>query len=757
MRVVLRRADQNSFGSHAACAVDATDLSLDRTETGANLALPYMGKVKPAKNPPSESRYFNRELSWLAFNQRVLDEALDSSNPLLERLKFFCIVHSNLDEFFEVRVAGLKQAMSEGVSERTTDGLTAGQTLIQVRQRILRLVEDAKFCWRERLLPELAQQDIRFLEPNDLDASDREWLSAYYREKVSPVLTPLALDPSHPFPQLLNKSLNLVVRLHGQFHGQLRRWLAVVQVPRGLPRILTLPRQDGRQDFVFLSHAIGLHLGDLFPGMTLEGYWSFRVTRNSELYIDEEEVPNLLRAVEHELDKRKRGAAVRLEVSADCPEEIRSDLLHYVGLTAEDLYVVEEPVNPTRLMAVLEGNHSPELRDPPFFGQTAIGVQGHNDLFSTIRNQDILLHHPYDSFNTVVEFLEKAAADPLVLAIKQTLYRTGGDPRIVGALMNAVRNGKQVTAVVELKARFDEANNIRWARALEEAGVHVIYGVVGYKIHCKMTLVVRADEDGIRRYLHLGTGNYNPSTARLYTDLSLLTCRPELGADATDLFNLITGICRPPSTRKLVIAPHQMLDRILQLIDRETKNAQAGLPARIVAKMNALVDTQVIDCLYKASQAGVEIDLIIRGICCLRPGVAGLSEHIRVRSIVDRFLEHARIWYFDNAHRPEVFVGSADWMPRNLHRRIEVVFPVEDGRLRDRIVDHILGVELEDNVKARQLRADGTYWIPPRAKGIKPLRAQAYFMERAVQAKSLPTKSTRRIGDQKLIPKPRPQ
>ncbi len=716
-----------------------------------------MPRAKTAAPPRPESRYFNRELSWLEFNQRVLDEAIDAGNPLLERLKFFCIVNSNLDEFFEVRVAGLKQAAAEGVAERTPDGLGATQTLVRVRQRVTHLVDDANRCWREQLVPGLARHGIRFLEFSELNQEDQAWLLTQYREKVSPVLTPLALDPSHPFPQLLNKSLNLIVRLHGQFHGQLRRWLAVVQVPRGLPRLVALPRTDGRQDFVFLSHLIGHYLGDLFPGMDLEGSWSFRVTRNSELYIDEEEVPNLLRAVEHELDKRKRGAAVRLEVSADCPVEVRTDLLNHVGLAPDDLYVVDGPINPTRLTAIIEGDHSPELRDESFFGPILARLRSQDDLFAAIRERDVLLHHPYDSFTTVVEFLERAAADPKVLAIKQTLYRTGGDPRIVGALMNAVKNGKQVTAVVELKARFDEANNIRWSRALEEAGVHVIYGIYGYKVHCKVALVVRADDDGIRRYVHLGTGNYNPSTARLYTDLSLLTCRPEFGSDATDLFNLLTGICRPQATQRLIVAPHRMLDRVIELIDRETAHAQAGLPARIIAKMNALVDIQVIDALYRAAAGGVEIDLIIRGICCLRPGVPGLSERIRVRSIVDRFLEHARIWHFDNGHQPEVYLGSADWMPRNLHRRIEVAFPVEDGRLRNRIIDEILEIELGDNTKARQLRSDGTYWIPPRSRGTPPRRAQAEFIARALAMKTGTSRSRGRVGSDKLLPKPRPE
>ena len=714
-----------------------------------------MRKRRTALPRGAESRYFNRELSWLEFNRRVLDEAYDATNPLLERVKFFCIFNSNLDEFFEVRVAGLMEVRRENVRERSPDGLDAGENLSAIRRRVLELVDEGYRCWREKLVPELSRHGIEFLDPSRLTGETAAWMAEYYRDKVSPVLTPLALDPAHPFPQLLNKSLNLIVRLHGQFRGQLRRSLAVVQVPRGLPRLLPVPTDDGRRTYVFLHQLIGHHLGDLFSGMTLEGCWSFRVTRNSELYIDEEEVPNLLRAVEHELDNRKRGTAVRLEVSADCPDDVRADLLANVGLTGEELYVVDGPINPTRLMAIVEGDHSPELRDQPFQGPVAAVLRGHEDLFSAIRERDILLHHPYDSFNSVVHFLEQAAEDPRVLAIKQTLYRTGGDPRIVGALMNAVKNGKQVTAVVELKARFDEANNIRWSRALEEAGVHVIYGVVGYKIHCKVALVVRADEDGIRRYVHLGTGNYNPSTARLYTDVGLLTCHPAFGEDATNLFNLLTGICRPQQTQKLLLAPFEMIHRILALIEREAENARKGLPARIIAKMNALVETPIIEALYRAGVAGVEIDLIIRGICCLRPGVPGLSERIRVRSIVDRFLEHARVWYFDNAHQPELYVGSADWMPRNLHRRIEVVFPIEDGRLRERLREEILGTELADNTKARRLLPDGSYRIPPRSPGEIPRRAQVEFIASALKSRS-GRQAERKSSVEKLVVRTRP-
>ncbi len=698
-------------------------------------------KSKSVSSRPREPRYFNRELSWLEFNQRVLDEALDPASPLLERVKFFCIVNSNLDEFFEVRVAGLKQAAEDGTTERTPDGLNVQQTLRAIRQRTARLVDDSYRCWREQLVPALAKKGIRFHPADRLGEADRRWLDAYYREQVHPVLTPLAIDPSHPFPELLNKTLNLIIQLHGTFRGELRRWLAVVQVPRALPRLVQLPRTEpGEHDYVFLGDLIGHYLAELFPGMLIEGSWSFRVTRNSELYLDENEVPNLLRAMEHQLDKRRKGAAVRLEVAANCPIEVRTALLSNVGLTADDLYLIDGPVNPTRLMAILDGEHPPELRDRRFAGPVAalIRERGEAELFSLIRERDILLHHPYDSFVSVVEFLEQAASDPKVLAIKQTLYRTGGDQRIIGALMNAVKNGKQVTAVVELKARFDEANNIRWARALEEAGVHVVYGIVGFKIHCKMALVVRADEDGIRRYVHFGTGNYNPATARLYTDLSLLTCRPEFGEDATNLFNLLTGICQFQGTRRLLVAPFQMHAEILRLIRREADHARAGLPGRIVAKMNALVETQLIDALYEASQAGVEIDLIIRGICCLRPGVAGLSDNIRVRSIVDRFLEHSRVWHFGNARQPEVYVGSADWMPRNLFRRIEVVFPVLDGRLRERIISEVLALQLVDNVKARSLLATGEYVIASRPPGREAVRSQSRFMELADKSCEVP-------------------
>ena len=680
----------------------------------------------------SHEYLFNRELSWLEFNQRVLEEALDPRNPLLERVKFFCIVSSNLDEFFEVRVAGLKQQIESQVVERSPDGLTATEVFRAVTRRVRRMVQDQYACWREELRPALASHGIRFLGVDVLSAADLAWIENYYRAEARPVLTPLGIDSAHPFPQLLNKSLNLIVRLESVESGTTRRRLAVVQAPRVLPRLIRLPRDDGRQDYVFLGQLIGHFLADLFRGNTILGFWTFRVTRNSELYIDEEEVANLLKAVENELYKRRRGDAVRLEVERECPLDIRAELLETLRLTNDDLYVLDGPLSPTRILAICDGHHSPELRDPPFIAPVAAALRDQTDLFEVIRQRDVLLHHPYESFDTVVEFLQQAALDPRVLAIKQTLYRTGGDIRIIGALRDAVRNGKQVTAVVELKARFDEANNIEWARQLEEAGVHVVYGLVGYKIHCKVTLVVRRDDDAIRRYLHLSTGNYNPTTARLYTDTGLFTCHPDFGEDATNLFNILTGLCQYQGTRKFLVAPFELHSRMIEMIRREANNARRGLSARIIAKMNSLVDTEIIQALYEASRAGVKIDLIVRGICCLRPGKAGLSENIVVRSIVGRFLEHSRIFYFENAHRPEVFLGSADWMPRNFFRRIEVVFPIEDGNLRERITDELLGLTLADTVKARFLQPDGAYHRPQPRRGAPARESQAEFVAAAL-------------------------
>lgn len=679
--------------------------------------------------------FLNRELSWLEFNHRVLEEALDERNPLLERLKFFCIVSSNLDEFFEVRVAGVKQQIESDVVERTLDGMTASECFSAVVKRVRRMVDEQYSCLRDHLLPALAQNGIRILDIASLEAPDRAWLAHYFETQVCPILTPLAIDPAHPFPHLLNKSLNLIVRLEESRHGETSRRMAVVQIPRVIPRIVKLPRQDGRRDYVYQGRIIGAHLASLFKGSTILGFWACRVTRNSELYIDEEESANLLKAVENELHNRRKGAAVRLEVDHESPREVIDVLLKTLGLTDDDLYLVNGPLNPTRLMGLYEGDHSPELRDPPFVAPIGAALRDKPDIFAAIRERDILLHHPYESFSSVVEFLETAASDKDVLAIKQTLYRTGGDERIIGALETAARNGKQVTAVVELRARFDEANNVSWAKRLEESGVHVLYGLVGYKIHAKACLIVRREGYDLRRYIHLSTGNYNPATAKIYTDISLLTCHPSFGEDATNLFNLLTGICQYRPLSKLLTAPFALHATILRLIQREIENARHGLPSRIVAKLNSLADPEVIKALYQASQAGVEVELIIRGICCLRPGVRGLSENIRVRSIVDRFLEHSRVYYFENASQPEVFVASADWLPRNFFRRIEIAFPIEDGVLRERIISEILKLALADNIKARRLRPDGLYdrISPPPKKS--SVRSQSEFITLSTQAK----------------------
>jgi polyphosphate kinase len=675
--------------------------------------------------------FINRELSWLEFNQRVLDEAIDPSNPLLERLKFFCINSSNLDEFFEIRVAGLMQQVESNLGERSPDGLMASDTLAAIHRRVRTMVARQYECWNKDLRPALARAGIRFLNVADLSDKDVDWLKAYYHHEVRAVLTPLAIDQAHPFPQILNKSVNILVQLEMPTGSRPLRHLAVVQMPRILPRLVRLPHGD-RQDYVFMAHLIGHHLGDLFPGTRILRYWQFRLTRNSELYIDDEEAGNLLKAVETELHNRRRGDSVRLEIEPTCPPPVRKALRGTFGLDEEEVYLIDGPLNPTRLMVVCDGNHSPELRDAPFKAPVAAAFRDAADLFTAIRQRDVLLHHPYETFESVVAFIEQAAEDPDVLALKMTLYRAGSDRRIVDALINAARDGKQVTAVIELRARFDEANNIQWARELEEAGVNVVYGLVGFKIHAKVCLVLRREKLEIRRYVHLSTGNYNPHTAKLYTDIGYLTCDPDIGEDAISLFNLLTGICQFQPMRKLIVAPFEMQARVIELIKREAENAQKGLPARIIAKMNSLVDRQVIEALYRASEAGVKIELIVRGICCLRPRIPGVSSNIRVVSIVDRFLEHSRVWYFENGCRPRAFIASADWMPRNLMRRIETAFEVEDGELADRLLREVLALPLADNTKARELQADGTYQRREARARQAPRRSQTELMARAL-------------------------
>jgi polyphosphate kinase len=702
----------------------------------------------------------NRELSWLAFNERLLEESLDAGAPLLERVKFFCLFSANLDEFFETRVAGLKQQIESGAAQRSLDGLTPTESFQAINRRVRDLVARQYACWRNDLRVALARNGICFLNFKDLSKADMKWVDEFYRGQVRPVLTPLGLDPAHPFPKLLNKSLNSIVQMDLNEKGARRRRLAVVQVPRVLPRLVKLPRRRSReQHYIFLGDLVAHYQANLFPGAEILGCWHFRVTRNSELYSDPEEAAALLKPVETDLRNRRQGDAVRLEVEQGCPLEIRALLLENLGLGEDDLFIIDGPLNPIRLMAIAEGDHSPELRDPPFVAPVAADLREETDLFVAIRRGDVLLHHPYENFSSVLEFLRQAAADPKVLAIKQTLYRTGGDSHIIGPLMEAVRNGKQVTAVVELKGRTGEGGSALWARSLEEAGVHVVYGLVGCKVTAKMCLVVRKDDDAIRRYLHLSTGNYNPSTAKFYADVGLLTCRPEFGEDATNLFNLLTGICQFPGTKKLVVAPFELQSRMMGLIEREITQAKKGLPARIIAKMNALEDPQMIAALYRASQAGVKIDLIVRGICCLRPQVPGLSENITVRSIVDRFVEHSRIFYFENACQPEVWIATGDWTPNHFFRRIEVAFPVDDGNLRERLRGQVLETILQDNVKARFLQANGAYARPKPRRTVPPRRSQSELLAAASARRELEPASSKNAPKYprfKLAPRPFP-
>jgi polyphosphate kinase len=694
----------------------------------------------PVADPANAKLFINRELSWLEFNSRVLDEARDPSVPLLERLKFLSIVASNLDEFFMIRVAGLKQQLSGNVAETPADGLTPAEQLAAISARAHAMVAEQYRVWRDEVGPGLERAGVRISRGSQLSPEQKATLSGYFSREVWPVLTPLAVDPGHPFPMLANRSLNLAILLHREKEKVTRRQtvLAVVQVPSVLKRVSEIVAAPGevpmpgapRYSYMLLEDLIAMHAGDLFPGFRVVGCSAFRVTRNSDLSIDEDEADDLLKTIQKELRRRERGSAVRLELAHDTPAEIVAYLRSVLRLEEDDVYRVDGPLHLADLgpIATAAREDLRDLRDEPFSPQIVPPLQEYDDIFRVIAQRDILLQHPYESFEDVVEFISEAASDPKVLAIKQTLYRTSADSPIVRALIRAAENGKQVTAVVELKARFDEAPNIQWARALEDAGVHVVYGLIGLKTHCKVSLVVRREADKIKRYVHLSTGNYNPATARIYGDLSYFSARDAYADDAGALFNLLTGYSSPPSWKRFHVAPLGLQERIISLIDRETALGPRG---RIVAKMNSLVDATVIKALYRASQAGVQVDLIVRGICCLRPGVPGTSDNIRVISVVDRFLEHARIFYFDNGGKREVYLSSADWMPRNFQRRVEVMFPVDDEDLRDRVVDEILGVTLADNVKARRLLADGTYVRVRREGEAAPLRSQYRFMELA--------------------------
>ena len=701
------------------------------------------GNSHPASQIPAislhdPSLFINRELSWLDFDDRVLEEACDSSNPLLEQVRFLAISTSNLDEFFEVRVAGLQAQLYDSLEpqDMPPDGMSSLTQVTEISRRAHDFVGRQYQTWQDDLRPQLAKHGIVVCEHDDLTAEEQVYLDDYFDTQVYPVLTPLAIDPAHPFPHLHNKSLNLILRIETLGQEPPRQLYAVLQVPAVLSRVVPLPDTgDGQHRFVLLESVIAPRLDALFGGFKVAGCVAFRVTRNSDLTIQETEVKSsLLSTVQETLRMRKWGAAVRLEIDARAEDGFLAQLqsAQALDLDDRDVYKVDGPVDLTVLATLARIEGFRELKEPPYEPQMPAVLATGADIFAAIREGDLLVHHPYESFESVIQFVEQAAEDPYVLAIKQTLYRTAEANPIITALARAAENGKQVTALVELQARLDEENNIVKARALQKAGVHVVYGMVGLKTHCKAALVVRRDKDAIRRYVHLGTGNYNPTTARIYTDLSFFTCRPEFGEDASALFNLLTGYSQGHGWKKLTVAPMNLADRLITLIDRERANAEAGKPARIIAKMNSLVDPAIIVALVAASRAGVRVDLIIRGICCLRPGIPGVSDNIRVISIIDKFLEHARISYFQNDDDPQVFLSSADWMPRNFRRRVEIFFPIEEPRLRSRIIDNVLGVALLDNVKARELQADGTYHrVALPAQGEPAIRSQIEFQNLA--------------------------
>ena len=697
--------------------------------------MPPPSEVSGPRDFSDPRNFINRELSWLEFNRRVLEEAQDPTQPLLERVKFLGIVSSNLDEFFEIRVAGIKQQIASEVSDVGPDGMSPTALFDAIDRAVHKLVAQQYALWNKEIEPLLRENQIVLHDVAQLNAKRSAWARRYFRQEVFPMLTPLAVDASHPFPQLLNKSHNLLVRAWAKKGDEPMH--AIVQVPRAVSRLIHMRREDKSDqswNYIYLASLIKQHVADLFPGLIIDGVHAFRVTRNSDLYVDEEEADNLLRSIEQELRRSSRGNAVRLEVEADCPNDFSDLLLEFFNLTKADLYKLDGPLSMTHLAPLVANDAFANLKDRVFQPVRDAALPPRADIFEAMRKQDILLHHPYESYDPVVELVESAASDPLVLAIKITLYRTSGDSPIVEALINAARNGKQVTALVELRARFDEANNIQWAKRLEEAGAHVVYGVVGLKTHCKALLVVRRDPDRLRQYVHLGTGNYHPRTARIYTDFSLLTTAPELTEEVAIVFNTLTGLAGYPGLKKLLVAPFDLHQRLIGLIRRERDHARQGKPARIVAKLNSLVDEDVIERLYEASCAGVKIDLVIRGICCLRPKIPGLSENIRVISIVGRFLEHSRIYYFENGGDHEIFLASADWMPRNFYRRVEIAFPIDAPALRAEISNEILPRFLTDYGKARELQPDGTYVRLKAEKGAPRSQAQLQFREISRQA-----------------------
>jgi polyphosphate kinase len=696
-------------------------------------------KTRRAPNLNHRTYYFNRELSWLQFNERVLEEALSPANPLLERVKFLSIFSSNLDEFFMIRVSGLRRQLKAGALHAPPDGMSPAEQLTAIRDRLDPALAQAVECGKEDLLPKLAETGINVLSYDELKGKQRKLLRRLFKREIFPVLTPLAFDPGHPFPHISNLSINLAVVINDQGKGEK---FARVKVPHMFPRFLRIPSEEKADDlqrlglegttysnFVWLEEVVAANLDLLFPGLEVVSAHPFRVTRDADVEIEEDEASDLITAMEVVVGQRHFGSAIRLEVDARMPELVRDILIQNVELAPYQVYSVNGPLGRSDLMELTKLDR-PDLKDVPF-QQTTPRSLAHREgsIFSVLRHRDVLLYHPYDSFKPVVDFVLEAAEDPDVLAIKQTIYRVGPNSPVVQALKTARENGKQVSVLVELKARFDEENNIVWARALEEVGVHVVYGLVGLKTHAKMCLVVRREPAGVRRYVHLGTGNYNPVTARIYSDLGLLTCNPEVVSDVTLLFNALTGYSSAEQYRKLLVAPHSMRQQLLDRIDREIEHHQKNGDGRIVFKMNSLVDKPCIKALYKASMAGVRIDLQVRGICCLRPGVDGVSDNIKVTSIVGRFLEHARIYYFRNGGEEEILLGSADLMPRNLDGRVEVLFPVEDERLRGAIRDEVLDVHLDDNLQSHLLGEEGRYTRIGTEDGKTPLSSQEKLLE----------------------------
>jgi len=685
-------------------------------------------------------RYLNRELSLLAFHRRVLAMAEDDSIPSLERLQFLCISSSNLDEFFEVRVAALKQKRAHGLKATGVDEAEIFPLLQRIREQVSNMVRDQYALLNHDLIPALANEGICFLRRDQWNDDQRAWLKRHMRHHLMPVISPLGIDPSHPFPKIANKYLHFIVSLEGKDAFGREHRMAIVPAPRSLPRTVLLPENVSGvpHGFVFLSSIMHAFVEELFPGMKVTGCYQFRLTRDTELYLDEEEMADLRQEVEGRLQTSRRfGRVVRLEVPDNCPDDVTDYLIDKFELSPDDAFKVEGPVNLSRLSEIYRQVQRPDLKFQPFVSSMPAGLMEAEDMFALLNKRDVLIHHPFQSFEPVIKLVEQAALDPDVLAIKQTLYRAGNHSRIVDALCRAARNGKEVSVVVELRARFDEAENISLSEALQQAGAHVVYGVVGYKTHAKMLLVVRREGKQLVRYTHLGTGNYHGVTTRLYTDFGLLTADRNIGEDAHKLFQELTGLGRASRLKKIIQAPFDLHRTLLAHIDREIEIASSGRASRIIAKMNGLEDTEVIDALYRASQAGVKIDLIVRGVCCLRPGVKGLSEHIRVRSVLGRFLEHARIFYFGNGGKPEVFCSSADWLVRNLHKRVETAFPVIAYRLRQRVIREGLRYYLKDNTSAWRLKNDGSY------VHIRPRTGQSGFNAQETLLRDLAVADTR--------------